>query len=419
MRSSRLASHSRPYSIRGATSASVGLMMALSAAANGAAYRVEVMTIPNGGVQTAEAINSSGIAAVSLFGPAQAGTWDGGLKRALFAAGSDPWVVALGINDQNTVVGYTGNASQDLAPVKWPAGATAAIELPTFGIRFGRALDINDAGDIVGSLDLTLQFGDNDNQAVLWPASGGVVALIINQPGEFSDARAINNRGDIVGENQRQAYFRPAGANSAAQNIGTLGASFSYAVDVNDFGEVVGNSREQFGAVDLPFRWRDTTGVMVSLGTLRGVGAFAQAINNRGQIVGHDAISSSSASTDRAFIINPGGTMTDLNTLIPATSGWTLTRATAINNAGVIVGVGRFQNQEQAFILTPDSPAAFVPCLADLNRDLSINTADLVRLLGDFGQSGAPGFASDVNGDGSVNTSDLVFFLGAFGASCT
>ncbi len=46
--------------------------------------------------------------------------------------------------------------------------------------------------------------------------------------------------------------------------------------------------------------------------------------------------------------------MTDLNSLIPAGSGWVLTRATAINDAGHIVGSGVIGGQVRAFLLTPD-----------------------------------------------------------------
>jgi probable HAF family extracellular repeat protein len=45
--------------------------------------------------------------------------------------------------------------------------------------------------------------------------------------------------------------------------------------------------------------------------------------------------------------------MADLNSLIPAGSGWVLTGANAINNRGQIVGSGVLNGQTQAFLLTP------------------------------------------------------------------
>lgn len=54
----------------------------------------------------------------------------------------------------------------------------------------------------------------------------------------------------------------------------------------------------------------------------------------------------------------------------------------------------------------------------DLNADGAINTADLVLMLGAFGQSASGYIHGDFNADGAVNTADLVEFLGAFGLTC-
>lgn len=48
--------------------------------------------------------------------------------------------------------------------------------------------------------------------------------------------------------------------------------------------------------------------------------------------------------------------MTDLNSLLPAGSGWVLGQATAINDLGQIVGFGSINGQTHAFLLnTADS----------------------------------------------------------------
>lgn len=56
-------------------------------------------------------------------------------------------------------------------------------------------------------------------------------------------------------------------------------------------------------------------------------------------------------------------------------------------------------------------------CPGDINHDGTINTADLVILLGQFGAVG-PGLSADINNDGTVNTTDLVLLLGVFGQNC-
>ncbi len=45
--------------------------------------------------------------------------------------------------------------------------------------------------------------------------------------------------------------------------------------------------------------------------------------------------------------------MTDLNTLIPPNSGWILTEARGINDAGQITGTGTINGETHAFLLTP------------------------------------------------------------------
>lgn len=64
------------------------------------------------------------------------------------------------------------------------------------------------------------------------------------------------------------------------------------------------------------------------------------------------------------------------------------------------------------------TPAA---CVGDFNSDGLINTLDLTRFLGAFGQTvtpGTPEATTDLNNDGVVNVSDLTIFLGRFGQFC-
>lgn len=60
-----------------------------------------------------------------------------------------------------------------------------------------------------------------------------------------------------------------------------------------------------------------------------------------------------------------------------------------------------------------------LPEIADLNLDGQIDTADLVRFLGQFGRTVEPGATGDFNSDGNVDTADLVYFLGRFGQGCS
>ena len=81
-------------------------------------------------------------------------------------------------------------------------------------------------------------------------------------------------------------------------------------------------------------------------------------MNNCGQIVGaHHPVE---FFKPHAFLIS-GGTAVDLNSQIPAGSGWRLGVATAINDTGEIVGVGRHNGLQHAFLLEPTSAGAGCP----------------------------------------------------------
>ncbi len=54
-----------------------------------------------------------------------------------------------------------------------------------------------------------------------------------------------------------------------------------------------------------------------------------------------------------AFIFTFTNGMRDLNDFIPSLSGWVLTSATAINDSGQILGMGNYQGQQRAYLLTP------------------------------------------------------------------
>ena len=72
---------------------------------------------------------------------------------------------------------------------------------------------------------------------------------------------------------------------------------------------------------------------MTDLETLGGPDGFAHSINDRGVVVGSADVPSGVL---HAFIYQ-NGVMTDLNSLIPANSGYILVRGVAINNKGQIL----------------------------------------------------------------------------------
>jgi probable HAF family extracellular repeat protein len=85
---------------------------------------------------------------------------------------------------------------------------------------------------------------------------------------------------------------------------------------------------------------------IMELGVLGDNISEPRGINDAGQVVGR---SFTSTGVSRAFLWE-GHSMTDLNSLIPADSGWVLEVATGINQVGQIVGLGTFGGTQRAFL---------------------------------------------------------------------
>jgi probable HAF family extracellular repeat protein len=119
---------------------------------------------------------------------------------------------------------------------------------------------------------------------------------------------------------------RPSGLRVV--DLGTLGGPSGWATDINEQGDVVGESQLAEGYYSHAFLWRH--GRMTDLGTLGGEFSGATAINNRGEIAGY----SQTAAGETHTVLWRGDRMTDLGTL-----GGLSSRATDINDRGEIIGL--------------------------------------------------------------------------------
>jgi probable HAF family extracellular repeat protein len=163
--------------------------------------------------------------------------------------------------------------------------------------------------------------------------------------GRFAWAKAINNRGQILGsaetaDGSDQAFLYDA--TGMKDLCAPLAARYSRAEDINAAGQIVGYAANHGG-----FLYSD--GEMTFVGRVgEGMGA-PLAVNDGAQIVGSATVPRERrhghwARGRRAFLWERGEIF-DLLDLIDTPEGWELVMARDINDTGQIVGTGYYQGR--------------------------------------------------------------------------
>jgi probable HAF family extracellular repeat protein len=251
---------------------------------------------------------------------------------------------AYGINNNGQIVGGPFNTILSGRAFIYSNGAMQDLGTP--GGSWASAYCINNNGQVTGWYD-----GPGGQRAFL--ASGGTTQDLGTAQGwNWSAAYGINDNGTVVGQGGNTNIIS-AGSHAflysggIMQNLGnSLGGIDSQALAVNDSDQVVGWA-DSTGGQNEAFLY--SNGTMFALNPFDG-GSIANGINNAGQVVGEAGLFTDDS---YAFLYNDGA-MLNLNGLIPPSSGWQLTEATAINDNGWIVGQGANPSgQNDAFLLTP------------------------------------------------------------------
>lgn len=220
----------------------------------------------------------------------------------------------------------------------------------------------------------TLQARDHNSSATAVNDAGQVVGWSYNASQGYS-AFLIEAPVDSDADGEPDQWFVDNnGANALMLDLGTLGGHNSWARDLNNHAQVVGEA-DVGGGRTHAFLWTPQQQALLDLGTLGGRSSSAAAINDAGQVVGW---SLDAAGRRRAFIVTPQDTdddglpdqwfadadadgrndlMRDLNELLPSGFKIRLTEARDINNLGEITGWGMKGTDTQplraAFLLTP------------------------------------------------------------------
>lgn len=290
--------------------------------------------------------------------------------------------VPLGVNDSGVVVG--GNVNINLktgisvSPFIYQNGSIQAFTgIPGSVLPFGltnsgksAATKITAGGENFFVASQALQITTAGTSTPLSPSSGSeAVAFGISPSGAWISGGSGTASGEELGSQTPTLWN-----NGTAQAL-PLVPNFTYAsmTGVNDSGMAAGTAFTfNFSELTDPSATSHAVvynnGTMTDLGTLANDAASAAlGINNSGTVVGYstgqvpditlffEPLLETASGNSHAFVY-VNGTMYNLNNQLPSGTGWQLTAATAINNAGQIVGTGLIQQQQHAFLLTPVQP---------------------------------------------------------------
>jgi probable HAF family extracellular repeat protein len=319
----------------------------------------QTFTITDLGPSTvANAINSKGqIVGEDSVGPY---LWSNG-KRLDFDTAFNPGV-AFAINSLGEVA---GEDSGDPEPFLYSNGEVTRLP--------GYPRSINTAGTVVGWFGPK---GDPNPEGFAYSKAGVTTNLgaVLGPLGCcWSGAFGINTAGQITGvaagpgipQGTGAVIWEPSGKLTVLSTF--PGEIDSVGRAINDLGQVTGQANTTSTAH--AFLW--TKSATVDLDTNGSANSLGLAINNHSVVVGFFALTDTN---DHGFAyIN--GKMRDLNTLIPAHTGWVLNQANGINDAGEIVGDGVLNGENHGFLLKPVPPqiSSFTPASGAVGTVVTIN----------------------------------------------
>ena len=225
----------------------------------------------------------------------------------------------LGISPNGTAVGYTGRPEQAEAATWNANGAVHHVGLLSGG-TWSMATAGNAVGQVVGYADTA-----SGTRAFIASATGRPKDLGTRGGGP-SYAYGINDGGLAVGSADGRAVEW-----DAAGRLLDLGAgASSTAYGVNNGGDVVGDANGR------AFLWSRARGIQRLQQPSSYTTSHALAIGATGLVVGSAEYTPQGGLPETHAVLWSNRRLCDLNTLLPANSGWELETATGINAGGVL-----------------------------------------------------------------------------------
>ncbi len=268
--------------------------------------------------------------------------WSGGSMTDTGTLGAEESAL-YDVNDDGLAVGYTYDSPGDYRcmQIDIAGGSPSLIGGESSTCNIAQA--INASGQIVGMA--TLRGG---RQAFVYDATNGMTDLGFSDESEAED---INDNGVIVGDfitNTTHSFIYDGGS------VSYIEIANSVPYGINNSNQIVGEYLDSENDYYVAFLYENST--TTTLPALGGnlTSAMAFNINNLGQVVGR---SYNNAGEETSAVLWENGQVNDLNTMIPAGSGWVLGTANDINDRGEITGAGLYGGQVHAYLLIPQAPA--------------------------------------------------------------
>lgn len=287
------------------------------------------LTLLGSGSSSNTRINNDGLVAGVLQDPVsnalRAYLWKDGVYTMLDTPINHVSAISANGKIAGEVINY--DAENYLArPAVYANGATNMVPAPIMPLdHYNYLSGINSAGKVAGT-----QYINSEGYA--YTSVNGVTTLLGALGGSHSYVGGMNEAGVVVGSAQLADgdyhMFRHDGSGMVDLGVLSDGRSAS-ANDINDAGVVVGSdlAGEDSATHHRAVIYKD--GVMQPLGTFApGVHSWAMAINNHGQVIGNGNFS---------FLVSDGTTY-NLNSLLPANSGFRVDAVYDINDSGQITG---------------------------------------------------------------------------------